>query len=64
MQGRVDLLVLLPHIEHDAFRGRRRHATPLHGWPKVGHGRAGQHALIQYVILLVTVSGGTGERGR
>lgn len=54
MQGRVDLLVLLPHIEHDTLRGGRRHATALHRRPKVGHGRAAQHTLIQYVILLVT----------
>lgn len=54
MQRRIDLLVLLPHIEHHTLRGWRRHATPFHGWPKIGHGRAGQHALIQYVILLIT----------
>lgn len=40
MKGRVDLLVLLPHIEHDTLRGGRRHAAALHRWPKVGHGRA------------------------
>lgn len=57
MKGRVDLLVLLPHIEHDTLRGGRRHATALHRWPKVGHGRAAQNTLIQYVILLVTRGG-------
>lgn len=62
MQGRVDLLVLLPHIEHDTLRGGRRHATALHWWPKVGHGRAAQQTLIQYVILLVTREGRGSER--
>lgn len=61
MKGRVDLLVLLPHIEHDTLRGGRRHATALHRWPKVGHGRAAQNTLIQYVIFLVT-RGGNSKR--
>lgn len=64
MQGRVDLLVLLPHIEHDTLRGGRRHATALHRWPKVGHGRAAQQTLIQYMILLVTREGREREEER
>lgn len=52
MQGGINILILLSHIQHNSLTGGWSHAASFHGWStKFTHSQT----LIQNMILFVTV---------